>query len=105
MPFALTGPPADAAAQLIAHWKRIGVLDESGNVAREPPKFQRRDEDASYEEAQSRLRMSTLCKDCARELDYPLPARIVELAISAHASHATPTAIPGEPCRTKPAST
>ena len=40
-------------------------------------------EDASYEEAQSRLRMSTLCKDCARELDYPLRARIVELAISA----------------------
>ena len=39
-------------------------------------------EDASYEEAQSRLRMSTLCKDCVRQLSYPLPARIVELAIS-----------------------
>ena len=39
-------------------------------------------EDASYEEAQSRLRMSTLCKDCVRQLSYPLPACIVELAIS-----------------------
>ena len=37
-------------------------------------------EDASYEEAQSRLRMSTLCKDCVRQRSYPLPARIVELA-------------------------
>ena len=41
---------------------------------------QARLEDASYEEAQSRLRMSTLCKDCVRQLSYPLPARIVELA-------------------------
>ena len=47
--------------------------------------FQRRNEDASYEEAQSRLRMSTLCKDCVRELEYPLFARIVEPAISAQA--------------------
>ena len=53
---------------------------------------QARLEDASYEEAQSRLRMSTLCKDCVRKLDYPLPARmaapceaLVELAISAQA--------------------
>ena len=43
---------------------------------------QARLEDASYEEAQSRLSMSTLCKDCVRQLSYPLPARIVELAIS-----------------------
>ena len=42
-------------------------------------------EDASYEEAQSRLRMSTLCTDCVRQPSYPLPARIVELAISAQA--------------------
>ena len=35
--------------------------------------------EASYEEAQSRLRMSTLCKDLVRPLPYPLPARIVEL--------------------------
>ena len=46
---------------------------------------QARLEDASYEEAQSRLRMSTLCKDCVRKLDYPLPVRIVKLAISAQA--------------------
>ena len=39
--------------------------------------------DASYEEAQSRLRMSTLCTDRVRQLSYPLPARIVELASSA----------------------
>ena len=38
---------------------------------------------ASYEEAQSRLRMSTHCKECVRKLDYRLPARIVRLAISA----------------------
>ena len=33
MPFAVTGPPADAAAQLIAHLERTGMLDTSGNVA------------------------------------------------------------------------
>ena len=33
MPIALTGPPEVAAAQLIAHLKRTGVLDASGNVA------------------------------------------------------------------------
>ena len=32
-------------------------------------------EDASYEEAKSRLRMSTLCTDCVRKLSY-LPARM-----------------------------
>ena len=37
---------------------------------------QARLEDASYEEAQSRLCMSTLCKACVRKLDYPLPARM-----------------------------
>ena len=36
---------------------------------------------AGYEEAQSRLRMSMLCKDCVRPLAYPLSARIVELSI------------------------
>ena len=45
-------------------------------------------EDASYEEAQSRLRMSTLCTDCVRQPSYPLHARIVELAISAQADDA-----------------
>ena len=39
------------------------------------------DFDAGYEEAQSRLRMSMLCKDCVRPLAYPLSARIVELSI------------------------
>ena len=34
MPFTLTGPPEEAASQLIAHLKRRGVLDESGNVAK-----------------------------------------------------------------------
>ena len=53
---------------------------------------QARLEDASYEEAQSRLRMSTLCKDCVRQLSYPLPARIVELAISDQADDASPRA-------------
>ena len=33
MRIALNGGPAEAAAHLIAHLKRIGVLDESGNVA------------------------------------------------------------------------
>ena len=37
-------------------------------------------EEASYEEAQSRLRMSMLCKNCVRPLRYPLYPRIVELA-------------------------
>ena len=52
-------------------------------------------EDASYEEAKSRLRMSTLCTDCVRQPSYPLPARmaapceeLVELAISAQADSA-----------------
>ena len=35
--------------------------------------------EASYEEAQSRLRLSMLCKGCVRPLDYPLHPRIVEL--------------------------
>ena len=82
MPFALTGGPAEASAQLIAHLTRKGVLDASGNVAQST-------EDASYEEAQSRLRMSTLCKECVRKLDYPLPARIVELAISAQSARSS----------------
>ena len=33
---------------------------------------QARLEDAIYEEAQSRLRMSTLYEDCVRKLQYPL---------------------------------
>ena len=37
-------------------------------------------DDANYEEAQSRLRMSMLCRDCVRPLVYPLSLRIVELA-------------------------
>ncbi len=37
--------------------------------------------EASYEEAQSRLRLSTLCKACVRPLAYSLFPRIVELAI------------------------
>ena len=35
--------------------------------------------EASYEEAQSRLRLSMLCKGCVRPLDYPLYPRIIEL--------------------------
>ena len=35
---------------------------------------------ALYEEAQSRLRMSCLCKDMVRSLSYPLTDRIVELS-------------------------
>ena len=43
--------------------------------------------------AQSRLRMSTLCKHCVRPLEYPLPARIVELAQAvATAAPVTPRA-------------
>ena len=37
-------------------------------------------DDANYEEAQSRLRMSMLCRDCVRPLVYPLSLRIVEFA-------------------------
>ena len=36
--------------------------------------------EASYEEAQSRLRMSCLCKEMRRYLSYPLTNRIVELS-------------------------
>ena len=35
---------------------------------------------AAYEEAQSRLRMSCLCKEMRRYLSYPLTNRIVELS-------------------------
>ena len=35
---------------------------------------------AGYQEAQTRLRMSTLCRDTVRPLAYPLWPRIVELA-------------------------
>ena len=90
MPFTLTGPPEEAAAQLIAHLERTGVLDASGNVPRS-------NWDASYAEAQSRLRMSTLSKDCVRTLDYPLPARIVELAISAQADNSRSNQAPAAP--------
>ncbi len=34
---------------------------------------------ASYEEAQSRLRLSMLCKATVRPIGYPFAARIVEL--------------------------
>ena len=37
-------------------------------------------DDANYEEAQSRLRMSMLCRGSVRPLVYPLSLRIVELA-------------------------
>ena len=40
----------------------------------------RQDFIAGYEEAQSRLRMSVLCRDTAKPLAYPLWPRIVELA-------------------------
>ena len=36
--------------------------------------------EASYEEAQSRLCMSCLCKDMVRCLSYPLTNRIVEMS-------------------------
>ena len=36
--------------------------------------------EAAYEEAQSRLRMSCLCKEMRRYLSYPLTNRIVELS-------------------------
>ena len=39
-----------------------------------------KEEQAGYEEAQSRLRMSCLCRDSVRPLQYPLWLRIVELA-------------------------
>ena len=37
--------------------------------------------EASYEEVQSRLRLSMLCKACVRPRGYPLNARIVELLL------------------------
>ena len=37
-------------------------------------------DEASYDEAASRLRMSTLCRAMVRPLCYPLQARIVELS-------------------------
>ena len=37
-------------------------------------------EQASYDEARSRLRMSCTCKDMRRPLSYPLSNRIVEIA-------------------------
>ena len=36
--------------------------------------------EAEYEEAQSRLRLSMICRATVRELTYPLDWRIVELA-------------------------
>ena len=36
--------------------------------------------DAAYEEAQSRLRLSCVCKDLVQDLAYPLTNRIVEMA-------------------------
>ena len=35
--------------------------------------------EASYDEAQSRLRLSMLCKGCVRPRDYPLYPRLIEL--------------------------
>ena len=40
----------------------------------------RLEEEASYEEAQSRLRLSCTCKDLKRPIYYPLTNRIVEMA-------------------------
>ena len=40
----------------------------------------RLEEQASYDEARSRLRMSCTCKDMRRPLSYPLSNRIVEIA-------------------------
>ena len=40
---------------------------------------------ASYEQAQSRLRLSMTCRALVRPLDYPLPWRIVEWALLAQA--------------------
>ena len=39
-------------------------------------------DDTNYEEAQSRLRMSMLCRDCVRPLSYPLFICIIELAVA-----------------------
>ena len=36
--------------------------------------------DASYEQAQSRLRLSMTCRENVRPIPYPLEARIVDLA-------------------------
>ena len=37
MPLQLTGPPEEAAAQLIAYLKAKGILDEAGEVTLETP--------------------------------------------------------------------
>jgi len=37
-------------------------------------------DEANYEEAQSKRRMSMLCRDCVRPLAYPLFMHTVELA-------------------------
>ena len=39
-------------------------------------------DDANYQEAQGRCRMSMLCRDCVRPLTYSLFMRIVELAVA-----------------------
>ncbi len=43
--------------------------------------MRRQEEEACYEEAQSRLRLSMTCSDLVRPLGYPLFPRIVELAL------------------------
>ena len=42
---------------------------------------QAQQEQAAYEEAQTRLRLSMTCKDLRRNLSYPLMNRIIELSI------------------------
>ena len=42
---------------------------------------------AGYDEAQSRLRLSCLCRSSVRPLTYPLFLRIVELAIVKNVDH------------------
>ncbi len=51
-------------------------------------------EQASYAEAQSRLRLSMLCKDSVRPLAYPLFLRIVELVLASRKD--VPAEVPDE---------
>ena len=60
-------------------YSEVGIL---GKMLKLSHAQQMARDDANYEEAQSRLRMSMLCRDCVRPLMYPLFIRIVELAVS-----------------------
>ena len=71
------GPLARACAHRARSDRRSALCGKMGELSWVEQRIR---DDANYEEAQSRRRMSMRCRDSVRSLTFPLFMRILELA-------------------------